>query len=73
MPRASEKEIIEYLRSKGGSATTDEMRADGLGDVGKGWNTMRVLRRMLQKGLVEREIRHTPERQTIIRWSLKKR
>lgn len=67
----TEKEIIEYLKSKGGSATTDEMRADGLGDVGKGWDTIRVLRKMMEKGLVEREIQHV-ERQTVIRWSLKK-
>lgn len=71
MPRVTEKEIIEYLKSKGGSATTDEMRADGLGDVGKGWDTIRVLRKMMEKGLVEREIQHV-ERQTVIRWSLKK-
>jgi hypothetical protein len=49
------------------------MRADGFGDIGKGWDTIRVLRKMLEKGEVEREIRHTPERQTIIRWILKKR
>jgi hypothetical protein len=73
MPRVSEKEVKEYLEQKGGSATVEEMRADGLGDIGRGWDTIRVLRRMLEKGEVEREIRHTPERQTIILWSLKKR
>jgi len=73
MPRVSEKEVKEYLEQKGGSATVDEMRADGFGDIGRGWDTIRVLRKMLDKGEVEREIRHTPERQTIIRWILKKR
>ena len=73
MSRITEKEVREYLEQKGGSATVDEMRADGFGDIGKGWDTIRVLRKMLEKGEVEREIRHTPERQTIIRWILKKR
>ncbi len=73
MARVSRKEVIEYLRSKGGSATVDEMRADNFGDVGRGWDTIRLLQKLRQEGILEREIEHTPERQTIIRWLLKRR
>jgi len=54
----TEAEILEYIRSCGGSVTNARMYAERFGDVGVGYDTVSRLRRLADEGKLELEIVH---------------
>lgn len=52
------RDVVDYLQRSGGEATTESLYLAGFGDVGRGWQTVGLLKTMIDSGILARAIDH---------------